>query len=154
VDEPGLQQRYAPESRCFGCGPANERGLRIASRPVGDELVAEWQPEPHHEAFEGVLNGGIVGTLLDCHSNWTAAWHLMQATGVDRPPACVTADYSIRLRRPTPTDRPVRLRARVVETSSDRATVDAQLTSDDVVTATCRGTFVAVPPGHPAYGRW
>ena len=154
MDEPGLQQRYAPESRCFGCGPANEQGLRIASRVEGEELVAEWLPQSHHEAFEGVLNGGIVGTLLDCHSNWTAAWHLMQAAGADRPPACVTADYSIRLRRPTRTDRPVRLRARVVEGSADRATVDAELTSDDVVTATCRGTFVAVPPGHPAYGRW
>jgi len=152
--EPGLQQRYAPESRCFGCGPANEQGLRIASRVDGDELVAEWRPEPHHQAFEGVLNGGIIGSLLDCHSNWTAAWHLMRESGADRPPACVTADYAIRLRRPTPTDRPVRLRARVVEASADRATVDAELTSDGVVTATCRGTFVAVPPGHPAYGRW
>jgi acyl-coenzyme A thioesterase PaaI-like protein len=154
VQGPGLQERYAPHSRCFGCGPANEQGLRIASHVEGDELVATWLPQPHHEAFEGVLNGGIVGALLDCHSNWTAAWHLMQATGADRPPACVTADYSVRLRRPTPMNRPVHLRAKVVEATADRATVEAEMTSDDLVTALCRGTFVAVPPGHPAYGRW
>ena len=45
--------------------------------------MAEWKPEPHHLAFEGVLNGGICGALLDCHSNWTAAMHLMRQAGAD-----------------------------------------------------------------------
>jgi acyl-coenzyme A thioesterase PaaI-like protein len=152
--EPSLQDRFAPDSRCFGCGPANPAGLRIGSRENGQELVAEWTPGPHHEAFEGVLNGGIIGTLLDCHSNWTAAMQFMRARGEDRPPACVTAEYSIRLLRPTPTNGPVSLRARVVEASADRATVEAELLAGERTTATCRGTFVAVGPGHPAYGRW
>ncbi len=73
-----LQDTYAPQNRCFGCGPANEKGLRIKSFVEGDTVVAEWRPEPHHLAFEGILNGGICGALLDCHSNWTAAHHLMQ----------------------------------------------------------------------------
>jgi acyl-coenzyme A thioesterase PaaI-like protein len=149
-----LQQTFAPHNKCFGCGPANEKGLRIGSFPEGEDVVAEWQPQPHHEAFTGMLNGGIIGTLLDCHSNWTACWHLMKRTGADAPPCTVTADYAIRLRRPTPTDRPVRLRARVVESSDDRAVVEAELLSGEQVCATCRGTFVAVKPGHPAYHRW
>ena len=152
--EVSLQRRYAPDSRCFGCGPANERGLRIESRLEGGETIADWTPESHHEAFEGVLNGGIIGTLLDCHSNWTAAMHLMAARSADRPPACVTAEYAVRMRRPTPSDRPLLLRARVVEASADRATVEAELSSGGEVSATCRGTFVAVRPGHPAWERW
>ena len=120
----------------------------------GDEVVATWQPEPHHQAFPGMLNGGIVGALLDCHSNWTAAHHLMVKGGLDAPPCTVTADYAIKLKRPTPVDGPVKLRARVVESSDDRAVIEATMTSGDVVTATCRGTFVAVKPGHPAYHRW
>ena len=100
-----LQARYSPASRCFGCGPANEQGLRIESHEAEatdtpGELIADWQPLPHHAAFDGVLNGGIIGTLLDCHANWTAAMHLMRERGLDRPPGCVTADYAIRLRRP------------------------------------------------------
>ena len=149
-----LQDRYAPSNRCFGCGPANEKGLRIKSRPAGGEVVAEWTPEPHHEAYTGMLNGGIIGTLLDCHSNWTAAWHLMRQAGADAPPCTVTADYAIRLQRPTPSTQPLRLRARVVEATADRATVEATLESGGKVCATCRGTFVAVKPGHPAYHRW
>ena len=81
-DDLCLQERYAPDNACFGCGPANAEGLRIRSFPTSDdadaEVVARWTPSKHHEAFEGMLNGGIIGALLDCHSNWTAAWHLMK----------------------------------------------------------------------------
>ena len=151
---PSLQERYAPAARCFGCGPANPRGLHVRSFVEGDEVVATWQAEPHHEAFDGAVNGGIIGTLLDCHSNWTAAHHLMVERGADRPPTTVTADYAIRLRRPTPSDRPLTLRARVVESSKDRATVRATIEVDGEVTATCEGRFVAVGPDHPAHDRW
>ncbi len=54
---------YSPASICFGCGPANEKGLRINSFPDGDEVIAEWRAEPHHQAFPGMLNGGIIGAL-------------------------------------------------------------------------------------------
>jgi acyl-coenzyme A thioesterase PaaI-like protein len=154
---PSLQERYAPEGRCFGCGPANPDGLQVRSFPSDTDpevTVADWVPSPHHEAFEGVLNGGIIGALLDCHSNWTATTHLMRARGADRPPTTVTLDYAVRMRRPTPSTAPVHLEARVVESSDDRATVEATLSSGGEVTATCRGTFVAVKPGHPAYDRW
>jgi acyl-coenzyme A thioesterase PaaI-like protein len=157
VSEPSLQERYAPTSRCFGCGPANERGLRIESHEAGGsggELRAEFQPLPYHAAFANVLNGGIIGTLLDCHANWTAAMHLMRERGLDGPPGCVTADYAIRMRRPTPVDRPIQLRAWPVETSGDRVVVDAEIAVDGIITATCRGTFVAVGPDHPAFERW
>ena len=149
-----LQDRYAPNNRCFGCGPANEKGLRIKSRVEGDEVVARLAPEPHHEAFDGMLNGGIFGALLDCHSNWTAAHHLMKQRGADAPPCTVTAEFHVRLKRPTPIDAPVHLRARVVESTDDRAVVEATLEANGKVTATCRGTFVAVKEGHPAYHRW
>ena len=149
-----LQERFAPESVCYGCGPANERGFHIRSFAHGDEVVADWQPQPHHHAFDNVLNGGVIGTLLDCHCNWTAAYHLMGRGGADRPPTTVTADYQIKLMKPTPTDGPVRLRAHVVDSTDDRATVEGTLEANGVVTATCRATFVAVGPGHPAYGRW
>src|SRR5215216_4631986 len=146
-----LQELYAPGSACFGCGPANERGLRVRSFPAGEgeEVVGEWRPEPHHEAFPGMLNGGIVGTLLDCHSNWAASYHLMRRAGLERPPCTVTAEYSVRLLRPTPTDATLTLSARVVESTDDRAVVEATLTAGGKTCATCRGTFVAVRPGHP-----
>ena len=88
MSEQSLQEKYAPRNICFGCGAANPDGLHIRSflknsdeSRASGEIVAEWKPEKKYEAFEGVLNGGIIGTLLDCHCNWTAAYHLMKRAG-------------------------------------------------------------------------
>jgi len=153
-DSLSLQERYAPNNACWGCGPANPDGLHIRSFPKNDVVVAEWKPEQKYEAFPGVLNGGIIGTLLDCHCNWTAAYHLMKRAGDDRAPCTVTAEYAIKLLRPTPTKGPVYLSAKIVDLTGDRATVEGTLSAGGKVCATCRGIFVAVKEGHPAYHRW
>lgn len=153
-DEKCLQETYAPHNACFGCGPSNPKGLRIRSFAKGDSVVAEWKPEPHHEAFPGVLNGGIIGSLLDCHCNWTAAWHLMNERKAPTPPCTVTADYAIVLKRPCPTDVPPTLTAKVVESDGTKVVVEGVLEAAGKVRGTCKGTFVAVEPGHPAYHRW
>jgi acyl-coenzyme A thioesterase PaaI-like protein len=154
LSEPSLQERYSPQGGCFGCGPANPRGLHIRSFVEGDEVVCEWQAETHHEAFAGMLSGGIIGTLLDCHSNWAATHHLMRRAGTGHPPCTVTSEFGVKLLRPTPTAGPLKIRARVVESTDDRAVVESSLEAGGKTTATCRGTFVAVKPGHPAYHRW
>lgn len=153
-DDVSLQDRYAPKSICFGCGPANPDGLHIKSFPRGDDVVCTITMEERYHAFDGVLNGGMVGTLLDCHCNWTSAWALMQATGETEIPSTVTADYEIALKRPTPTGVPLLLTARAVEVAPPRAVVEGTLEASGKVTATFRGTFVAVRPGHPGYQRW
>jgi acyl-coenzyme A thioesterase PaaI-like protein len=150
-----LQETFAPNSVCFGCGPANAQGLRIRSiATADDEAECDWMPAPYHHAFEGMLNGGICGALLDCHSNWTAAWHLMKARGMDTVPCTVTAEFAVKLKRPTPMNAPVHLHAKAVAVEGDKVTVEAELTAGGMVTATCKGVFVAVREGHPAFHRW
>ena len=155
-----LQETYAPKGRCFGCGPANDKGLRIRSFATDDtadaHVVCDFTPELHHEAFENVLNGGIIGAVLDCHMNWTTIYHLMKKNGLDHAPCCVTADFKVALKRPTPLGL-VHVDAHVVSSSEDRATIEAVMTSPAAggkVTAIGTGTFVAVKPDHPAYHRW
>lgn len=118
-----LQETYSPDGICFGCGPKNEKGLHIRSFVEGDEFVAEWRAEPYHQAFPGVLNGGIVGALLDCHSNWAAAYHLMKKRGEDRTPCTVTADFHVKLLPPDTGRRRDRIEGsccRIDRRSSDR----------------------------------
>lgn len=149
-----LQDKYAPNNQCFGCGPKNTLGLQIKSFPQGDCLVAEFHAQKHHVAFDNMLNGGICGALLDCHSNWAAAYHLMQKTSQSKLPCTVTAEYTVKLLAPTPMAGPILLKAWVVDSSNRKAIVEASLEAGGQVTATCRGTFVAVQEGHPAYHRW
>lgn len=149
-----LQQLYAPSSICFGCGPANQQGLHINSFVEGDRLIAEFQPLPQHQAFAGVVSGGIVGTLMDCHCNWMACWSLMQAQQLDTPPCTVTANYHIKLNRPTPSTTTLRLEAWLIDCDSSKARTAGQIIANDTITASCEGLFIAVKQGHPAYHRW
>lgn len=157
TEKKSLQETYAPQGRCFGCGPANEKGLQIRSFATSDDagatVVCDWTPSHHHEAFEDVLNGGIIGALLDCHMNWTTVFHFMKKGNLDHAPSCVTSEFKVVLKRPTPM-MPVHLEARVVASEGDRATVEATMTAGGKVTALGSGVFVAVKPGHPAYHRW
>lgn len=149
-----LQDRYAPNSKCFGCGPKNEKGLRIKSTPSGDEVVSNWKPEQYHGSFAGALSGGILSTLLDCHGNWTAAYALMKARNSASPPGTVTAEIHVKFLRPTPVNGMLHVRARPTKVQEDRVTVEGSIEANGSVTATMKGLFVAVREGHPAFHRW
>ena len=154
MNEKSIQETYAPSGICFGCGVENKKGLRIRTFEKDGEYICEWRADSHHQAFPGMVSGGIIGTLLDCHSNWTAAHTLMKNGGKSEPDCTVTANYSVKLLRPTPSDALIHLRARVTKSTEDRATVEAELIVNEKVCATCTGLFVAVKEGHPAYHRW
>ena len=154
MEEVGVQHQYAPSSICFGCGPANPQGLKINSIRIENGLSMEYLPEPHHQAFPGMINGGIIGTLLDCHGNWTAAVALMDAQGLEEPPCTVTASYTVKLRRPTPTGVSLKVTSQIKELSDDRVEVELLLEANGKVCATGSGLFVAVKEGHPAFHRW
>ena len=78
----------------------------------------------------------------------------MRARGAEELPPTVTSDFHVTLKRPTPMDATLHLRAHVAEATQDRAVIEATLEANGKITATCRGTFVAVKEGHPAYYRW
>tara|TARA_B100001029_G_C15062657_1_gene459956 strand:- start:5129 stop:5587 length:459 start_codon:yes stop_codon:yes gene_type:complete len=149
-----LQNKFSPNSICFGCGPANEKGLHIKSIPSGNIVTAQFQPKSYHQAFPNVLNGGIIGTILDCHSNWTAAWTIMNKRGNKYPPCTVTAQYNIKLLKPCPTKKPLKLIAESIKSNNKKATISAELLLKGETFAICEGIFVAVEEGHPAYNRW
>ncbi len=154
MSKKAVQDRYAPNSICFGCGPANKEGLQIKSYRTIDGLEMEFECEEKHQAFPGVINGGIIGALLDCHGNWTAAMAIMDENGLDAPLCTVTAQYEVRLKRPTPLGPTLKLQSRVLALQDDRAEVIIELKANGKTCATGRGLFVAVKEGHPAYHRW
>ncbi len=140
-------QDYWPEAGtfCWGCGKNNEHGLRLVSYWEDDEAVAVWEPQQHHLAFPGVLNGGIIATLIDCHATGTANAAAHKAHGSDTNHIMyVTSSLSVNFIRPTPLERPVTLRAHVTEMSDRKVTVDCELLSDDVLCATGRVVAVRV----------
>jgi acyl-coenzyme A thioesterase PaaI-like protein len=150
-----LQDRYSSNGVCFGCGPANPRGLHIKSLPEEDgALVADWKPEPHHTGYPRFTNGGIIATIVDCHGNIAAAYALMRTRGLASPPGTVTAELTVKFLKPTPIENVLRLRAWVAKIEGDAVTVEGSVEAGGVKTASMRGVYVAVKEGHPGFGKW
>ncbi len=153
MEPESLQERFAPSSVCYGCGPANDEGLKVRSFVEGASVVARWTPRPFHHAFGSFLNGGVISTVLDCHSNWTGAYSMMMRGGTGTPPATVTSSILVEFLKPTPMGE-VFIEARTTEMTGRKVVVESRLTAGGDVTAKLRGTFVAVGHGHPAANRW
>ncbi len=133
-------------AQCFGCGRENEHGLRIKSYWEGDEVVCNWQPQPYHTAGANILCGGIIATIMDCHSLWTALAAAYRNEGREvgsgQPIFYITRSIKIDLLHPTPVESPVTLRARVQEMGERSATVACSLYSQGTECARLEGKFV------------
>ena len=149
-----LQEKYAPKGICFGCGCKNNEGLQIKSFAKSEKIICTWAPKKNHEAFPGILNGGIIGSLLDCHSNWAAAYYIMKEQDLTSTPCTVTAEFSVKLKKPTPSDISLNMIANLSKIDKNRAWIDAELIAKNDICATFSGLFVAVNETHPAYHRW
>ena len=145
---------YAPKVYVLDAGLRIKTDLRIRSfnrNDMDNGLTMTFNTEDHHQAFPGMINGGIIGTLLDCHSNWTAAMAIMNLHGDSEPPCTVTANYTVQLRRPTPHGAELTVISEVTELLEDRASIGMEMFADDKLVRKGKGLFVAVKEGHPAY---
>lgn len=131
-------------THCWGCGKNNTHGLQLKSYWEDEETVATFIPQEHHLAFPGILNGGIIATIIDCHGTGTAHAAAQKMAGTDENIMYVTASLLVKFRRPTPLDKPVILRARVKEVDGNRITVLCTLYSGDTVCATGEVVTVGV----------
>ena len=140
MTEPAFQDQGSV-SHCHGCGADNEKGLQIKSYWDGDEAVATWKAQPHHcGGSKEIVNGGIIATLIDCHSINLAIAHAYRA---ERRPigsapriGYVTGSLNVSYVRPTPIDEPLQLRARITKNEGRKAWMSCTLSAGGEVCAT------------------
>ncbi len=143
-----IQERLYPDLTCFGCGPANPRGLRLRSYPAGGAVVATFRPWPEHDNGAGFLNGGIIATVLDCHGG-AAVFEQAARRGATNGTAdrtedrlfYVTAGISVRYVRPCPLHEMLDLSAVVTSATLDEVTVDVELGFDGKQRATATAVW-------------
>jgi acyl-coenzyme A thioesterase PaaI-like protein len=142
---PGTSERAFQDlgsvRHCHGCGADNPRGLRLKSYWDGDEAVASWRPEPHHCGGTGEnLNGGIIASLIDCHSLNLAIARAYRAEGraIGSAPRIgyVTANLNVSYAKPTPIDSSIELRAKITKLENRKAWVNCTLSAGGEVRAT------------------
>ena len=142
-----FQDCYPDElSHCYGCGRLNEHGLQIKSYWDGDEAVARYTPQAYHMAMPGFVYGGLIASLIDCHSTGTAAAALCREQAIDldcqTAPRFVTASLKVDYLKPTPLGCELTLRSKITEIKGRKVVIESDVWVEGVVTA--RGEVVAV----------
>lgn len=141
-------QDFYPDffSQCYGCGRLNKDGLQIKSYWEGDEAICTYSPRPYHTAVPGYVYGGLIASLIDCHSTGTAAAAAARAHGSpldrDLPFRYLTASLHVDYIRPTPIGIPLVVRAQVKEIKGRKTVISTTLSANGEITA--RGEVVAV----------
>ncbi len=122
-------------------------GLRIKSYWDGDEGVAIWKAQAHHcGGTRENLNGGIIASLIDCHSLNLA---IARAYRDEQRPigsapriGYVTASLNVSYLKPTPLEEAIELRARIDKIEGRKAWVSCRLTAAGELRAT--GTVLGI----------
>jgi len=147
VSESAFQDHYPEQvSYCYGCGRLNPHGYQIKSFWDGEETICRFTPQPYHLALPGYVYGGLIASLIDCHSTGTAAAAAYRAENrdLDSLPALryVTASLHVDYLKPTPIGKVLEVRTRAVQIQGRKVVVESSLSVEGVVTA--RGKVVAV----------
>ncbi len=144
-------QDYYPDdlSHCYGCGRLNPDGLQIKSRWEGEEAVCTYTPRPYHTAIPGYVYGGLIASLIDCHSTGTAsaAAHREAGREMGTDPAMrfLTAALHVNYLKPTPIDVPLEVRATVKEVKGRKVVIVSRLLAAGQICATGEVVAVQVP---------
>ena len=95
--------------------------------------MATYVPKPHQTAFPGVVNGGVIATLLDCHGVWTAVGHYETRYGEQT--MFVTRKLTVEYLAPTPIDHELTLDGVVTREGNRSVTVQVSLVANGMETA-------------------
>ena len=133
---------------CMGCGPRNPDGFHIKTFWDGRRGRFRFRPKDYQTAVPGVLYGGLIAAMIDCHCIGTAIAAAYDREG--RAPGSlpvimyVTANLNVSYMKSTPMDIDLLLRSEV-STQTERksiVTCDLYAATGDPVFA--RGEVVGV----------
>lgn len=133
--------------QCYGCGANNPHGLKIKSYWEGDQSVCRYTPQPFHTALPGFVYGGLIASLVDCHSTGTAAAAMYRAEkrAMDSLPLLrfVTASLKVDYLKPTPMDAELEIRGQIKAMKGRKVVVSTTVAANGEICA--RGEVVALP---------
>lgn len=128
-------QDFYPDdwARCYGCGRLNEHGLHVRTFWEGEETLSTFQPQPYHTAVPGMVYGGLLASLIDCHSTGSAALAVYRAEGrepgTEPPVRFVTASLQVDYEHPTPLGELLEIRGRIEEVKEHKVVVTSTLSA-------------------------
>jgi len=104
--------------RCFACGKDNPQGLKLEVRKTPDGVELDYILPEHFAGWQGIVHGGIVATILD---------ELLAYACNQSDRSMMTAEMSVRYRRPVRTGEPIHGIGRITEDKGRLVLAEARL---------------------------
>lgn len=143
-----FQDYYTEDfSHCYGCGTYNKKGHQLKTYWDGDETISKFTPKPEHTALPGFVYGGLIASLIDCHStgSGSAALYKNQSENRETYPRCVTASLKVEYLKPTPIDCTLELRGKIREVKGRKVKVETNLFAKGEICAKGEVIVVQLP---------
>jgi acyl-coenzyme A thioesterase PaaI-like protein len=146
-----IQDYYRDEfAHCFGCGRLNEDGMQIKSHWEGGESVCRVTPKPYFTGgYPGYLYGGLIASLIDCHSAATASAAKLREAGsqLGEQPLSrfITASLKVDYLKPAPMGKVLELRGTIKEIKNREVIVHVTLSSEGEIRAKGEIILVQLP---------
>ena len=131
-----MSQAFRHLRECYGCSTENAASLGIVNSVTDDSAEARVRFGTDHQGPPGLVHGGLLATLLD---------ETMGTVPYGAPGIRLTAEMTVRYRRPTPIETDLVCRARVAAVSGRGFSVSATIVSadaEDVVLVEGSATYV------------
>jgi len=145
-------QDYYPDefAHCYGCGRLNREGLQIKSTWEGEESVCHYTPSSYYSGgFPGYVYGGLIASLIDCHSAATASAVKLREEGfsLDDHPLSrfVSASLKVDFLKPTPMGKVLELRGKVKDMKGRKIIVSVTLSAEGDICAKGEAVLVQIP---------
>jgi uncharacterized protein (TIGR00369 family) len=114
----GRSLKLQDDSFCFVCGRDNPCGLKLAFTNVNGRVVSEFTPAKVYQGYTGITHGGIISTVLD---------EAMIYAAMEDGTFPVTAELTVRFKKPLMTDETAIIEAEVINSNSKLATAHSRL---------------------------
>ena len=145
MEKKAFQEYYTEDfSYCYGCGTKNKLGHQLKTYWDGEKTISKFKPNPEHMALPGFVYGGLIASLIDCHStgSGSAVLYKIQGATSNTYPRCVTASLKVDFLKPTPINCVLELIGRIKEIKGRKVTVHTDLIAEGEVCA--KGEVIVV----------
>ncbi len=115
---------FSDDNFCFVCGTDNPQGLKLAFTydDKNDQVISKAVFPRHFQGWKQVLHGGIISTVLD---------EIMIKAAHQKGFKCVTAEITVKFKKPALTDTPYVIKGKVDETRGKMVFTEGTIMSED-----------------------
>lgn len=147
-----IQDYYEDEfSVCFGCGRLNKDGHQLKTFLIDNETVSKHKPKENKTAINGIVYGGLLASLIDCHGTGSAAAFYAQENGITlekhNAPRFVTGSLNVNYLKPTLLNVELVLKGKLKEIKGRKVVISIEVFCNDKLTVNGEVTAILLPEG-------